>query len=385
MTDAPPPPKSTGVLADRQALQRLFIVLLALGVSAVFLWMIRGYLGALFLAGVLAMFLMPLQTGLARLLFGWRNVAASLVLIIAIFVVLIPLISILIIVADQAVEVSGIVIPWVQGQVAAVRAEGMAALPEWLPFRDSIAPYQADITGQIAQLASSVGGLVVDALRGATSGTLGAFLNLVVLLFALFFFLTRGREIAQGGLRLLPLPAEDRALLAERALSTIRATVKGTFVIAIIQGTLTGAALAVAGVPGAVFWGTVTVVLSVIPGIGPPLVWGPAGIWLIASGDYVAGGALIAWGALVIGVIDNLLRPRLVGQDAKLPDLMILVSTLGGLALFGPIGLIVGPVIAALFAAVWYLYAQSYAPLLGDPQPGPTDQTRSISRRRSDP
>ena len=201
----------------------------------------------------------------------------------------------------------------------------------------------------------------------ATSGTLGAFLNLVVMLFALFFFLTRGQALSKNGLELLPMPTEDRALLAERALSTIRATVKGTFVIAVIQGVLTGAALAVAGVPGAVFWGTVTAVLSVIPGIGPPLVWGPAGIWLIANGNYVAGAALIAWGALVVGVIDNLLRPRLVGQDAKLPDLLILISTLGGLALFGAIGLIIGPVIAALFASVWYLYAQSYAPLLGDP------------------
>jgi len=369
MTDPTPPHKRHDLAAlahDRQALQRLFIVVLALSISAVFLWMVRGFFGAIFMAAVLALFMLPLQHLFTRLFLGARNLAAGAVLIVAVFVVLLPLLAILVIVADQAVSVSAVLIPWVQGQVANVRADGIEALPEWLPFRDSIAPYQAEITAQIASFASNAGRWLVDALSRATQGTFGAFLGLVVMLFALFFFLTKGEALADKGLNLMPMPAEDRALLAERAMSTIRATVHGTFAIAIIQGVLTGAALAVAGVPGAVFWGTVTAVLSVIPGIGPPLVWGPAGVWLIANGNYTAGIGLLLWGALVVGLIDNILRPRLVGKDAKLPDLMILISTLGGLTLFGPIGLILGPVIAALFASVWYLYAQTYAPLLSE-------------------
>jgi len=378
MTKSPTPPQNrqdlSDLMADRQALQRFFILVLALGVSALFIWMVRGFMGALFMGAVLALFMMPLQHLFTKLLFGGRNAAAGLVLVVAIFMVLLPLLGILAIVADQALSVSAILIPWVQEQVANVRADGIEALPAWLPFRDYIAPYQAEITSQISGFASSAGGWLVDVVTRATSGTLGAFLNLVVMLFALFFFLTKGEDLATSGLNMMPMPKQDRELLAERALSTIRATVKGTFAIAIIQGTLTGAALAVAGVPGAMFWGTVTAVLSVIPGIGPPLVWGPAGIWLIANGNYIAGGALIAWGALVVGLIDNILRPRLVGQDAKLPDLMILISTLGGLTLFGAIGLIVGPMIAALFSSIWYLYAQSYAPLLAEPEDGNTSE-----------
>ena len=165
---------------------------------------------------------------------------------------------------------------------------------------------------------------------------------------------------------MLPMPRADRDLLVERTLSTIRATVKGTFVIALIQGTLTGVALWLAGVPGAAFWATVTAVLSIVPGVGPPLVWAPAAIWLMATGRYLEGGLLFAWGALVVGVIDNLLRPMLVGKDSKLSDLMVLISTLGGLTLFGPIGIILGPVVAALFASVWYLYGQTYAPMLAE-------------------
>jgi predicted PurR-regulated permease PerM len=159
---------------------------------------------------------------------------------------------------------------------------------------------------------------------------------------------------------------EGRRLLAQRTLSTIRATVKGTFVIALVQGGLTGIALAVAGVPGAAFWGAVAGVLSIVPAVGPPLVWAPAGIWLLASGQYVAGAGVLIFGGVVIGHIDNILRPRLVGQDAQMSDLMVLLSTLGGLTLFGAVGIVIGPVIAALFASAWFIYAESFRPLLAD-------------------
>ena len=359
----------SALMSDRQALQRVFIVLLALGISIIFIWMIRGFLSPLFMAAVFAMFLNPVHRFLKPITFGSSSAAAGVVLVLAVVGVLIPLTAILAIVADQAVQVTGAVAPWLQEQIRGIREGGMDAFPQWLPFRDSLAPYQQEITNQAGQFASNIGGWVVDGLRKATSGTFGAFLDLVVLLFALFFFLTRGPQLASHGLKLMPMPSDDRELLVERAMSTIRATVKGTFVIAIIQGVMTGVALAIAGVPGALFLATLTAVLSVIPGIGPPLVWGPAGLWLIASGNYWAGGLLIAWGAIVVGLTDNLLRPSLVGKDAKLPDLMILISTLGGLTLFGAIGLIVGPMIAALFSSIWYLYAQSYAPLLSEDHP----------------
>jgi len=359
----------SALMSDRQALQRVFIVLLALGISIIFIWMIRGFLSPLFMAAVFAMFLNPVHRFLKPITLGSSSAAAGVVLVLAVVGVLIPLTAILAIVADQAVQVTGAVAPWLQEQIRGIREGGMDAFPQWLPFRDSLAPYQQEITSQAGQFASNIGGWVVDGLRKATSGTFGAFLDLVVMLFALFFFLTRGPQLASHGLKLMPMPSDDRELLVERAMSTIRATVKGTFVIAIIQGVMTGVALAIAGVPGALFLATLTAVLSVIPGIGPPLVWGPAGLWLIASGNYWAGGLLIAWGAIVVGLTDNLLRPSLVGKDAKLPDLMILISTLGGLTLFGAIGLIVGPMIAALFSSIWYLYAQSYAPLLSEDHP----------------
>lgn len=350
----------------RLNLQRGFIAALALSLSAIFLYMIRDYLTALFLAGVLAVFLYPLQSKLTDLFGGRKGPAAGVVMVVAIFVVLIPLLALLVLVAQQAVDVSQTVIPWAQEQIRNFRAEGLAGLPDWLPFRDALVPYQSEIAQRLTEAVSGLGGVVIGGLTRAGGGALSFMLNAVVLLFALYYLLTSGQSSLKTSMDLLPMRPKDRDLLLERTYSTIKATVKGTFVIAIVQGVLTGLALAVAGVPGAAFWGAVAGILSVIPGIGPPLVWAPAAIWLYVSGSPAYAIGLAVWGAGVVGVIDNLLRPILVGQDAKMSDLLVLLSTLGGLALVGAVGIIVGPLIAALFTSAWFIYARSYRDLLAE-------------------
>lgn len=352
--------------ARRLSLQRTFIAALALVLTGVFLWMIKAFLSALFLAAVLAIFVFPLQRVFKGLFGGRAAPAAGVVLLITLFVILFPLLAVLAIVADQAVDVAQTLVPWVQAQIRAFRAEGFAGLPAWVPFKDALAPYQDMIASRLGEAVSGLGGLAVGGVRRATGGALSFFLNTVILLFALYYLLTSGPRTFKTTLALLPMEPGDRDLLAERTLSTIRATVKGTFFIAVIQGVLTGAGLAVAGVPGAAFWGAIAGVLSVIPGVGPPLVWLPASIWLWVNGQQTPAIGLFIWGAAVVGVIDNLLRPILVGQDAKMSDLMVLLSTLGGLILFGAVGIIVGPVIAALFTSTWFIYAQSYRQLLHD-------------------
>jgi predicted PurR-regulated permease PerM len=348
----------------RIALQRGFIAALALLLTGLFLWMIRDFLSALFLAAVLAIFLFPLQRGLTKAFRGRKAPAATLVLITAVVAVLLPMLALFTVAAQQAVEVGQTLVPWVQEQIRNFRAEGLAGLPDWLPFRDALAPYQAEIAQRMTEAVSGLGGVLVGGITRASGSALSFVLNTVILLFALYYLLTSGPASMKTGMELLPMRKTDRDLLVERTLSTIRATVKGTFVIAVIQGTLTGVGLGVAGVPGAAFWGAVAGVLSVVPGIGPPLVWLPAAIWLWVTGSPVPAVALAAWGALVVGVVDNLLRPVLVGQDAKMSDLMVLLSTLGGLTLFGAVGIIVGPLLAALFTSAWFIYAQSYKDLL---------------------
>jgi predicted PurR-regulated permease PerM len=162
----------------------------------------------------------------------------------------------------------------------------------------------------------------------------------------------------------MPLSDEDEALMLQRFTSITRATVKGTLVIGIIQGGLAGIAFWLAGIDGAAFWGTIMAILSIVPGIGAALIWVPAVIYLIVIGQLLAGLLLFAWCAAVVGTIDNILRPILVGKDAKMPDLLILVGTLGGLFLFGPIGFIVGPIVCGLFLTVWDIYGMTFKDLL---------------------
>jgi predicted PurR-regulated permease PerM len=149
-----------------------------------------------------------------------------------------------------------------------------------------------------------------------------------------------------------------------RFTSITRATVKGTLVIGAIQGALAGVAFWVAGIGGAARWGTVITILSIIPGIGAPLVWVPVVIFLFVNGQYLTATLLLVWCGAVVGTVDNFLRPVLVGRDAKMPDLLILIGTLGGLFLFGPIGFIVGPIICGLFLTVWDIYGATFKEVL---------------------
>jgi predicted PurR-regulated permease PerM len=184
------------------------------------------------------------------------------------------------------------------------------------------------------------------------------------MLYAMFFFLLSGPAIMKRILYLMPLSDAEEQRLVAKGVSVTRATLKGTFIIGVIQGALAGIAFAVAGIKGAAFWGTIMGVLSIIPGVGAALVWIPAVIWLLVNGETGAGVGLAAWCALVVGTVDNLLRPRLVGSDTKMSDLTILVSTLGGLAMFGAVGIVIGPLIAGLASTVWDIYGVEFGAIL---------------------
>jgi predicted PurR-regulated permease PerM len=197
-----------------------------------------------------------------------------------------------------------------------------------------------------------------------TASTAVFLLNLFVMVYAMFFFLKDGERTLEKIFYYLPLSDEDEELMLQRFISITRATVKGTLLIGIIQGALAGFAFWLASIDGAAFWGTIMAILSIVPGIGAALIWVPAVIYLIVTGQLLAGVLLFAWCAAVVGTIDNILRPILVGKDAKMPDLLILVGTLGGLFLFGPIGFIVGPIVCGLFLTVWEIYGATFKDLL---------------------
>lgn len=338
------------------------LLLLVLGITAVFLSMIRPFLMAVLLAGIFTALARPLYVRLLKATRGRRSPASLLTLAVIVLVILVPLGLLVGVVATQAVRVANSAAPWVQE-----RLENPDEVMTWLhdqPFYDRIAPYQDDILTKAGEIVGSVSRFLVNNLSAATSGTVQFFFMLAIMLYAMYFFLIDGDRLLDRILWYLPLEDRDERRLIDKFASVTRATLKGTAVIGVLQGGLAGLALWAAGIPSALFWSVIMVVLSVIPGIGTGLVWLPAGVILAANGEWGVAIALVLFCGAVVGSIDNFLRPRLVGRDTQMPDLLILLSTLGGLAMFGLLGFIVGPIVAALFVTVWEIYGVVFRDML---------------------
>jgi len=176
------------------------------------------------------------------------------------------------------------------------------------------------------------------------------------MLYLLFFFIRDGRELVARIRQAIPLSEAHKRRLFNKFTRVVRATVKGNIVVAVTQGALGGIIFAVLGISGALLWGVLMAFLSLLPAVGAALIWTPVAIYFLMSGAILQGVILTLYGVLVIGLVDNILRPILVGKDTKMPDYVVLISTLGGLALFGLNGFVIGPLVAALFISTWGLF-----------------------------
>lgn len=347
---------------NQENISKSVLLLVALFISAVFLSMIRSFLMAIFLAGIFSALARPLYLRLNTWLRGRPSLASLTTITLILLLVLIPFLILLGIVTGQAIKVGQSVTPWVQEQIKEPGA--LSRLTEHIPFIESIKPYRQQILHKAGEMVGSISGYLIDSLSAATRGTVNFLFTLFILLYSMFFFLMDGDKLLFRILYYLPLQDHDEKRLLDRFTSVTRATLKGTAVIGILQGGLSGLAFAFVGIPSAVFWGAIMTVLSIIPGIGTALVWGPAAIILAVSGHYGKAIGLTLFCALAVGSLDNFLRPRLVGKDTEMHNLMILFGTLGGIVMFGIVGIIIGPIIAALFDTVWQIYGEVFRDIL---------------------
>lgn len=352
---------------DHNRFRNAFLVLLVVAISAAFVAMIRQFLMTILLAAIFSGLIHPVYRGLERRFRGRRGLAAATTLLVVVLVVIVPLLGFLGVLAAQAIKVSDAVGPWIQEQVS--KPDALESLFDKVPFADRVTPYREQILTRAGTLVGTVGNFIVSSLSAATRGTVTFLFHFFLLIYSMFFFLMDGGRILDRILYYLPLPHEDESRMVEKFVSVTRATLKGTVIIGVVQGALAGIALAVVGVQGAVFWGTVMTVLSIIPGVGTALVWGPAAIYLMATGSVAAGIGLAVFCGAIVGSVDNFLRPRLVGKDTQMHDLLILFSTLGGLLMFGVVGFIIGPILAALFVTVWDLYGTAFRDVLPPTRP----------------
>ncbi|MCI5131332.1 MAG: AI-2E family transporter, partial [Candidatus Electrothrix sp. EH2] len=308
-----------------------------------------------------------------------ENLASILIIIALVCLILIPLALLIGVVISQAVHVGQSVSPWIESfaEEPGILSDHISKIPHYevlLPYRDMILEKAGEIVGTISNV-------LINSLTSLTRITLNALFNVVIMLYVMFYFLITGEVLLRKILYYLPMAHEDEERLLRRFTSVAGATMKSTFIIGILQGGLCGFAFFLAEIQGAVFWGTVMAVLSIIPAVGTAVVWVPALIILAIGGDFSGVFILAVICGAVAGNLDNLLRPRLVGKDTEMHDLFVLFGTLGGIALFGVLGIIIGPIISALFITIWEIYGdafEEYLPEVGSLRPEQEERQEKI-------
>lgn len=333
----------------------LALVLLATLLFALILW---PFFGAVCWAVFIAIVFWPLHRRFLKGSHGHANMAAAASLTVILLIVILPLSMLA---ASITQEASVFVEKLRSGelQLAVFFQKFIDALPGWarnMLNRFGLSDFALLQQKLLAALTSS-GQVVTSRVMGIGQVTLDFVVGFFVMLYVVFFLFRDGERLARGIARSIPLePAHTERLMTQFA-TVVRATVKGNIVVALVQGALGGIAFAVLGVPGAVLWGAVMALFSLLPAVGAVLVWGPVAAWFFFNGQILQAVGLTVWGAIVIGLVDNLLRPVLVGKDTRMPDYLVLVATLGGIVVFGLNGFVIGPVIAAVFLVSWDMLA----------------------------
>ncbi|MEY4160716.1 MAG: hypothetical protein RLZZ136_1337 [Pseudomonadota bacterium] len=330
-----------------------FFVLVTL-ITLAFAWLMAPYFGAILWAVVLVIVCQPVHDWLCSRIKGHGNLAASLTLLFIVVVAVFPAIFL----GASLISEASRFYDQLQANtidLALLIRNLQRALPNWASH--AVATYGlADLDAIRDMLRTGLAAALNQVASKAFvfgQGALRWVASLSVMLYLTYFLLRDGKQLRSQIGEVIPLRAALRDSLLGHFATVIRATMKGTVVVAIVQGTLGGMIFWALGIEGALLWGLFMGFFSMIPAVGTGIIWVPVSAYLLLSGSILEGGILVFCGLFVIGVVDNFLRPFLVGKDTRMPDFVVLIATLAGLELFGLNGFIMGPVIAALFIAVW--------------------------------
>lgn len=340
-------------------IERLFVLALLVIISLAFAMLIEPFFGAIVWAVVVAVLFQPVYQRISKWLSPRVNLAAALTLLLVILLVIVPAILLGMALVQEATSA------YASLQAGEIDFGGVFlafqnSLPAWAQSQLSALGY-GDLTTLRPQIEEAIGTSLEFLIAQAFSVGQGAFrflLALGVMLYLTFFLLRDGRNLAAQIEHVVPLSASKSAILIEKFFVVIIATIKGSFVIALLQGSLGGLIFWALDIRGALLWAVSMAIFSLIPAIGTGFVWVPVAAYLIITGAVWQGVVLILTGIFIISMVDNLVRPMLVGRDTRMPDYVVLISTLGGLQLFGFNGIVIGPLLAALFIAVWRIFAE---------------------------
>jgi len=346
-------------------------LLLIIAVTLAFAWILWPFYGSVFWGTVLAILFAPSYRRLLRSMRQRRTLAALATVTIVVLIVILP---VMMITASLLQEGFSLYERIQSGEVNLGRyfQQVFAALPGWLT--DLLNRFGLTNLG-LSQERLSTGLMEATQFLAAQALNIGQntfefIVNLCIVLYLLFFLLRDGDDLSRRIREAMPLHAEQQRDLLNRFTTVIRATVKGNVIVAVVQGVLGGLIFWFLDVHAPVLWAVLMAILSLLPAVGSALIWLPVAIYFLVTGAIWQGVILIAFGVLVIGLVDNILRPILVGKDTKMPDYVVLISTLGGIAIFGLNGFVIGPVIAAMFMAVWDMVAASRSAIRVDRSSG---------------
>ncbi len=337
-------------------IQHLSFFALLAAVSFGFLFLISDFILPIIWAVVLAIIFYPLCYTLIRTFGGRATLASITTMFIAILLVFVPIALIGTLIAKESTDLYHNALL----TDAATYERLVTSIPlasELLGTADIDA---SEIPIQAASLLRSAGSNLAAGIFEAGTQTLRLIAKTLVMFYLLFFLLRDGARIGASIMRALPLGDAKEIFLYERFAGAVRATVKGSLVVALAQGAAGALLFIVAGVPNPILWGLVMALFALIPGVGPAIVWLPATVILFAMGATGSAIVVLVGGIAIVGTLDNFLRPILMGRDTDMPDALILLSVLGGLGTFGLSGIILGPTLAALFFASWQLFEEQY-------------------------
>ena len=333
-----------------------FFIILML-VSMVTFFIFKPFLIAIILASVLAIIFKRPYLFFLKKFGGREGISSLLTSIMAVLVFVIPFFLVVGLVTNEVLDIyeknfeSGKLTQFIDSAIDNVNNNQFIQTTGIL---DSI---NRESLGSSVQ---KIGQASVSVLQSAYKGVAHFVFISFVVFFTLYYLLTGGKKVVEKIMKLSPLKDKHEKLLVEKFISISRATIKGTLVVAFIQGAIGGIAFAIAGVPSATLWGIIMMILSIVPIIGAFVVWLPVGIVMLLLGNAWEGIFILAVGTFIISLIDNFLRPALVGKDTQMHPLMVFFATLGGVGLFGFLGFILGPIIVALFLSLWDIYAVEF-------------------------
>ena len=351
------PPHNDSDKAPGNQVQQRTLQLLLIGVTLAFGWILLPFYGTIMWGAIIALLFTPLYRRLLPHLKYRRTWAALLTLLVVLVVVVLPF---ALVTASMAREAAGVYkhidsgdwkpAQYLRGAFDALPTE-VTALLDRFGF-NNFDDLQVQLVSSLKQASQLIGKQAL----GIGLNTFDFVVSLFITLYLAFFLIRDGSGLVRALRDVLPLAPAHKLELGDKFVTVVRATVKGNLLVAAIQGMLGGFAFWFLGVGGALLWAVLMAFLSLLPAVGAGLVWMPVALFFLVSGAVWKGLALIGWGVLVIGLIDNLLRPMLVGKDTRMPDYLVMITTLGGMAVFGINGFVLGPAIAAMFIATWQIF-----------------------------